>query len=457
MGELAAYILPAFGAVAGLVWIYIILVAWSPAARKRGGRWYLECIVLLGVPVMTTLTAMDANASLARPAALAAQAVTALVVALSIGSLARSLSDPRKGVGWLVFAIAFFYGALLLSAAFGVVPSLPPSYLTTPLVVLAFLCHGGYTYHWLLKTALVSLRITMVLSFVAMAVLPGLAFNTEESRTFFGIERLAGIAGHPNGLAALAALGLLLEIRSGSRRVWSLLFVAALLFAQSSTGYFVVIAGVLIMVLYSRPVLRWVLAAVILLFLAYLAVIPGGPDSFAAALGLGDRTTFNGRGRVWAAAMRGFDLSPIFGYGPELLGDHFRYVYIPGADFATHAHNQFVQTLASTGVIGIASLAVLLLTMLMFALGTMRRTGGVGLALLAFILLRSATETPLKPGSVGFGTMIVVLIVALLASAWNEREHDNPVDKMDATPDQGTLLHSPQVWNSLSGGQAGRW
>lgn len=447
MGELATYILPALGAVAAGVWLYIILVAWSPAARKRGGRWYLEAIFLLAGPVAMLLTALEVTQpSLERPAAMAGQALTALVTALSAGALAAAMGNARKGGGRFVFAVVFFYGALLLSGLFGKVMSFPPVYFITPLIVLAFLCHGGYTYQWLLRTALVSLRVAILLSFAAIWFFPETAFNTEETRTFFGIERLAGIAGHPNGLAALAALGLFLELRSGSRKIWALPFIAAIVLAQSSTGYFVALAGVLIMVLYRRPVLRWLAGAGMLTLFGFLTFMPSGAGALAKMLGLDDPSTFNGRGRIWAAAMQGFDLSPFWGYGPELLGERFRSSYLPGADFATHAHNQFVQTIASTGLVGALSLAVLLLTVLVAASRTMERTGGLGLALIAYLLLRSATETPLKPSGVGFGTLTIALVVSLLAVAWSERAKDKPLSE-PVKPAQRPIVHSPQVWS----------
>lgn len=448
MGNILELVVPGIGLLAVIVWGYVLLRAWIPAARQRGGFWYLEAVVILAIPVMTLLTALDREPSLTKPAAMGAQAVSALVVVLSAWALLRAVAVPRKDVGWLMFAVVFFYIALLLSAAFGVIPSLPPSYLITPLVVLAFLCHGDYTYHWLLKTALVALRVTMVLSFAAIWFMPETAFNTEESRTFFGLNRLAGIAGHPNGLAALAAIGLLLEVRSRSRKIWMLLFVAAILVAQSSTGYFVVLSGLLIMGLYTRPILRWVVGVGLASLFACLSFFPATAGAVAAALGLDDSTTFNGRGRIWAAALKGFDRNPVFGYGPELLGERYRQAYLPGFDAATHAHNQFIQTLASTGVIGGLSLALLVVTVTILAFRARHRMGGLGLALVAFIALRSATETPLKPGGVGFGTATIVIVVSLIGAAWSERADATPDEAADAATAPLPVVPSPRMWGN---------
>lgn len=439
MGDIANYILPSMAALGALLWLIIIVRAWAPAARARDGYWYLEALFLTAGPLALLLTALEVNG--VAFAWQAGQAVTATVVGLSLLALVHANKTPRQGIGWFVLAICAYYGSLYLSAAFGVIPSLPISYTVTPLIVLAVLCHGGYTFDWLVKTALVALRIAVIASFAAIAVLPEMAFNLEETRTLFGINRLAGIAGHPNGLAAIAAIGLLLEVGSRSRWFWKLLFVAALLLAQSSTGYVIAAVGLAIIIWTSRKTVRSVLIlGGIAVGVASLFFTVEIQAFLAEALG-GDALTFNGRERIWDAAMYGYRLSPVVGYGPELLNGDYRNMFFPGFDAASHAHNQFIQTIASAGVIGGVALTLLLMVMLFAAFRTSKATGGLTLALVAFLLLRCISETPLKPGGAGFGSLTIALIVSLLAVAWTERQKKLLSEPL--RPTQRPLIHTP--------------
>lgn len=440
MGDIAKYILPGLAAAAALVWLIIIVKTWAPAARTRGGYWYLEALFLTAGPAAMLTTALEnSETGLAPVAARAGQGITLAVVSLALLALVRAHKTPRRGTGWFVLAVCAYYGSLYLSAAFGVIPSLPTSYTVTPLIVLAVLCHGGYTFDWLVKTGLVALRIAVVASFAVILVLPEMAFNLEESRTLFGINRLAGIAGHPNGLAALAAVGLLLELRSGSRLYWKLLFVGALLLAQSSTGYVIAAVGLAIIVWTSMQTVRTMLIMTgVGLGIASLFFLAEAQAFLAVALG-GDALTFNGRERIWDAAMYGFTQNPVFGYGPELLNANYRYMFFPGFDAASHAHNQFIQTVASSGIVGVAALTLLLMTLLVAAFRTAVATRGLTLALVAFLLLRCISETPLKPGGASFSSFTIALIVSLLALAWTERE--GPL-REPSKPAQLPFIHS---------------
>ncbi|MDQ0100430.1 O-antigen ligase [Paenarthrobacter nicotinovorans] len=418
MGDIAKYFLPTLAVVAATIWGFILIRAWMPAAKARGGLFHLEALLIIAGPavILANFLALrkDAVGSLSSTAGIG---LAAMGAGLSLMAFMLALRSPRRKVGWIVFAVSAYYAALILSCFVGVEFAFPPVYWITPMAVLAFVIQSGYTTQWLLRTALLCVRVVVLLSFAAIFIQPELSFNTEEARTFFGISRLAGIVGHPNGLAAVAAVGLLLEIRAGRRLMWKLLFVAALLLAQSSTGYAVAVGGIAILLLHKRPAFRWLLWAGAISFGVGMMLFPNQTGSVVATVIPENAATFTGRTRVWAAAMQGFYQNPVFGYGPELLGEQFRAYYIPGANFATHAHNQFIQTLAGQGVVGAVSLGLLIIVLLAYAFKTRNTTDGLGLALVAFVLLRCASETPLKPSGIALGTFIIVLVVGLLASA----------------------------------------
>jgi O-antigen ligase len=421
--------------LAAIIWGVIIVRAWAPAAKRRGGHWALEAILIICGPIMTATVAMyppDTASDSIFPTINRAAAL--VVVALAVLVLGASFKKPRQHAGWLLFAVVTFYAALGLSTFAGVVPAFPEAYLTTPIVILAFLVYGGYTSAWLLRTAQVVLRIILLLSFAAIFLMPDIAFNLEESRTVFGINRLQGIVAHPNGFAALAVLGFLLELHGRSRLVWKVLFLGAVVVAQSSTGVIALIIALLVMTnAFSKFVRVFLyLGGVVVL----LAALFGFGEWLVATFVPEQAATLTGRTAIWAAALYGFQLSPIFGYGPTLLSADYRGLYLQNFEAAGQAHNQWVQTLGGEGMVGAASLVILALVLIMAAAHTKHSTSGLSVALVAFLVIRCVTETPLRPSGPGAGVLTLIVIFGLLATSLSELgPKEPPQPKQAPRPD----------------------
>lgn len=406
------------GVAAFAVWAYIAVRAWAPAAKKRGGHWYLEAILLIAGPLcLTTETLYAAGFEFMEPINRLARYIA---LALSVIAIALGARNPRKNAKGLLIAVTLFYLALIISGLAAVELSLPEVYIFTPLVVLAFLIPGDYTYEWLRKAARFSLRTIILLSGLSILVAPDIAFLPEVAPGFLNLPQFQGTTGHPNTLAVIAVLGLLLELHSKSKWLWRLFFLACVVLAQSSTGYVTAIVGVLLLNTSGSKALRALLttAAIGLMVTAILA--PDAISKFFAAILPQDAETFTGRTDIWAAAMYGFQSSPITGYGPDLLGEDFRALYLPGFSAAAQAHNQFVQSLAGAGIIGAATLALLILVLVVYSARRRMVSGGLSFALLSLIVLRGVTETPLRPTGINFGTMVLIITLGLIAVAASE-------------------------------------
>ncbi len=416
MGTVISLIFPGLSALAGLVWAIIIIRAWAPAAERRGGHWALEAILYICGPATTIFVALyPVDGSMTGPLPGLNRAATLAALALAVIAMIDSPRHPRRHTGGVAVGVLIFYLAFWLSAIGGVVPAFPEAYWTTPLIVLAFLFHGGYSKEWLLRTVRIALRIILVLSVGVMFLLPDMAFNLEESRTLFGLHRLQGIVTHPNGFAALAALGFLLELHARSRFYWKVLFIVGFVLAQSTTAYIAVIVGLLVMRSALSKTLR------VLLYMGGMAVgfgvIFGAGPWLVSTFVPESAGTFTGRTAIWAAALRGFQMNPAFGYGPTLLDEEFRNHYLPNFEAAAQAHNQMIQTLGGEGLVGLTALAILMLVLLVAAVRSYSATGGLSVALLVFLAVRFVTETPLRPSGVGTGTLVLVVIFGLLAAS----------------------------------------
>lgn len=384
---------------------------WARAARARGGTWYLE-MLLYTCGILNPLTgAFGVGGS----------AALALGTGLALFALFASLGNVRPGVATLASVIAFFYGSLIVSAYFGAVPvelfGIPQRLWSTPLIVLAFVLHGGYTAQWLQRQIVVILRLLVVISLVTAVALPDVGINLEESRTVFGFNRLQGVLGHPNTMAAVAALLLIAELAFTGWSLWLVPAVLGLTLAQSNTTW----VGVLVALPFLASRLGrtvGVVAYVGALGALVIGIVAARP-AWLTATSFFPRNweTLNGRTDIWAAAIRGgYRGHELLGYGPTLLDDTFRSTYLPSFDAAAQAHNQFVQNLAGEGIVGLVALITFIAVLVGTPFARGASHGGFTLAATALLIVRMMTETPIRPTGANVGTFIVIATVALIAT-----------------------------------------
>lgn len=410
-------------AITAALWAFLIVREWAPRAERRGGLWFLEAM-LYALPVSIIASTLSAT-TLDSTAELVSRATLIAVAGCAAFGTAAALHRPRRGAALLIAAAVAYVLAVGASAAFGAVPSLPWGYLLTPLLLAPFLLHDRFSSDWLLATASRVMRVIAVASLAAPSIVET-AFWLEDGRTLFGIPRLAGVLQHPNGLAAVMAVSLTVEFARRSRWWWKAPIVVALILAQSTTGYAAAAFGVLILMATRYRLALWLswLATAGMVGLAILS--PTTLDRWASADGV---DTLSGRTRVWAAALEGFHMNPVFGYGPSLFDEQYRADHIGGAEFATHAHNQAVQTLAENGIIGLTGLILLMGALVLYAIRVRAMASGVTLALLGILLTRFITETPMKPTGYGVSWFALALVVGLATAQMRELPHPAPASK----------------------------
>lgn len=203
----------------------------------------------------------------------------------------------------------------------------------------------------------------------------GLFPEPAQDRRFFGLIQLRGVMPHPNTMGIFAGLGLVLSLRQvltdlldGVRRTGPtlalLLGVAlpstvVLVWSQSRTSAIAALAGLVVALLpLQRPSWHWV-PPVVAMFAGLMITIP---VIIAETVGY----DFNGRGIPWALAQSEFESSPFIGRGPEFLSDEYRanleLLWQPET-----AHNMLMQAIGEAGLIGLLSLAAVVLVMCLIA------------------------------------------------------------------------------------------
>jgi O-antigen ligase len=256
------------------------------------------------------------------------------------------------------------------------------------------------------------------------------------------VPRLAGLAPHAVSLGMLAQLGLLCLLARPLRRVglnrlaWAM-GLLALFLAQSKTAWisFALCSACILVVRQGARFMRRVGDPVrpefgIVTLLAFMAAVVG----IAALLMFGEidarlssffdsaqgaqLASMTGRDQIWAIAHDEWQRNPLFGYGPTLWDASFREAI--GMPNATHAHNQFMDTLSRSGAVGAAALVLYALVLLVLSIRYARASGGLSLALFVALALRAVSEVPLLLFGYGPELITHVLLLMTLAAAVRE-------------------------------------
>jgi hypothetical protein len=82
---------------------------------------------------------------------------------------------------------------------------------------------------------------------------------------------------------------------------------------------------------------------------------------------------------------------------------------------ATHAHNQLMDTLSRSGLVGATALTLYLGVLCVLSLRCARASQGLSLALLLALLLRAGSEVPLL--LIGYGPDLIIHLLLLITLA----------------------------------------
>ena len=360
------------------------------------------------------------------------RALTSLlaVVEVGIAFLVISLAlpvvrTPPRGRGTAVAAVALG-GALLLSGW------LHESRLTVgvtamPLTVLAMALYPLPDLAWFEARLARCLRFVVWGSLAAALVVP--AWAAQQGYTTGVVQglhtRLAGLTPHPNALGPIAAVLVVLEWRRRPARIPLLVALAALVWSQSKTAW-AALAIVAVIALYRwlrrRSTRRTLLPVVVLagvvgvsIYLA-LGLLAPGHDTIKRDNGA---ETFTGRTSIWEVTLEVWQTDRLVGYGPDLWGDAMDRRYRDRVGFAPgHAHNQLIQTLGESGLLGAAALVSFLLGLGLLARHADRVAHGAAGSLFLVLVVDCFSEVPLQsiPFSTNFLLTMAVFAYALVGA-----------------------------------------
>ena len=224
-----------------------------------------------------------------------------------------------------------------------------------------------------------------------------------------GDLRLAGVAPHANALGLIAAIAIVAVLASPRRRLWWLNSCAALLvlWGSDSRGAMAAAAGGLAVLWASQGTHARLRVSALALGL--------GSSSLFLITGLLAENTEHLNGRTviaWPIAVDRWLESPIVGSGMTAFDLEFRTA--AGASWVGQAHNQLLNSLAQTGLIGAAALVILLIVSLSVALKARRATNGLSMALLTVMFLAMLLESPISMTGTTLNVLPVLFLLAYL-------------------------------------------
>ncbi|GGR29227.1 hypothetical protein GCM10008957_45280 [Deinococcus ruber] len=195
--------------------------------------------------------------------------------------------------------------------------------------------------------------------------------------------------------------------------IFSLVFaLTVLLWSQSKTSWLALLIGISVLLLYriSNIKNRAARYASLLTILTVLILSVSAIRFSADDIKIDE--TFTGRSVVWEQSLQEYKKNNLGGYGPELWSEN--YANDQGLPWATQAHNQWYQTLGSSGNIGMIGLLVYTLTLTFMAVSCAKNTRGLSLAVVSIMLSRSFTESSFQISSLDISNVAFQVSACLI-------------------------------------------
>lgn len=325
------------------------------------------------------------------------------------------------GKGLLLTFILYWVGASALNAIFGSVPSFDYKTLYAPLIVSAYYLGQQMSPERFILSAKTSGLFAIGVGLLAAIAAPQIALQTHYTGTWIpGVTfRLWGLDSHANTLGPLTVMILIMELCSPYKRKllhWGALLIAfvALLLTQSKTSW-MSFAGALGFVCMVRIATAWredlsttrlrlntaitaVFMVVVLIGLLGLFIsvdIEKHLHRFLLTDEGARMLSMTGRDSIWRVTLVEWRNNVLFGYGPKIWGPEFSIKYhLLG--IASNAHNQLVDLLGSSGLIGLSCFLGYVLTLASCAWKVRLTAGLLPMALLVALLIRSVSEVPFR-------------------------------------------------------------
>lgn len=400
--------------------------------------------LLSGRDLTTTDLSFIESAELARPQLLVyVQPLASLLILVLAGErlmtywLKRGNSTPLLPGLTLAF-IVFWAGTVGFPAFLGAHPFVSHDYIYPLLIGVAATLSTKEESDRAFRASRNALLLFMLAGLLLIPFHPTWVLDRAYTQGLLpNVPRFAGLAAHAVLLGLLAQLTLLCLFAQPYKHVWLNRFawataLAVLFLAQSKSSWvsFVVCAICIVVVRGSssfsrriadplRPevgvlsVMMFITALLAMVLLLMFGDMGHKLSGFLESSDGAQLTSLTGRDQIWAIALDEWHRNPLFGYGPTLWDTSFRLSI--GMPNATHAHNQFMDTLSRSGTVGAAALLIYAVVLMVLSIRYAKASGGLTLALFIALVIRSLSEVPLY--LLGYGAEFITHVLLLMSLA----------------------------------------
>lgn len=366
--------------------------------------------------------------------------LTYLVLAFSLVVIVKNFHnkqiEKRYGSG-LFIAYLIFLVPSFISVVAGTRPFFSHFMTYAPLIfTLAYLAHPSDDWKWYIRQFKLVLLVYVFLSGLlgvfaptwstgtALILIPGFDF------------RLHGIFSHSNSLGMAALVYLVLDMADGAdrtlyRKLGWFVSVAVLVSTQSKTSWAGAVLAYGIFFVYKISAMRTsrsgysaipAIAGGLVVLMGFAGAVMVGDGVAVWFKGLDTQTyssltSLTGRTNIWEITLNSWRDNPVFGYGPGLWDVEYRLKYAPQYLYIVgQAHNQFFDTLGSSGLLGVIGLFIYVGTLLNFGVRFFTVTRGASLSLVIVLIARSVSEAPFKNQALDLMFFIHFVIFVLFLS-----------------------------------------
>lgn len=241
--------------------------------------------------------------------------------------------------------------------------------------------------------------------------------------------RYNGLVGHANLLAPIAIVYMILDIHTPFKNKYFryaliLLSLVSLIMCQSKTSLVAFVISCISIFLFryyfrSKGYSRASLSAFYVLGLSLTVfTILNNQDVLLDSV-IGDNSgisTLTGRTVLWDYASDVSKNNYYFGYGTSFLDANYD-GNLGYFDWAPHAHNQFVDSLARFGFWNLLGLISIYLSLFFVSIINSFKDNGIGISLFILLAIRSISEVPfflLYPNDIMIVTIGTVMYISLL-------------------------------------------
>lgn len=373
---------------------------------------------------------------------------TVLMITASLERIVNFITVNKHPFGrhplLMVSFITFWLGSVGFNAFFSAHPSFSHEYVYSLVIGIGLLTLSRDEINLLLISLRNAFFLFLIASFLLVFINPLMVMQTTYIQGYIpGLPRMAGLAPHAVtfGVLILIFLTLAIKVPFKSNKLQKLAYflaILALVLAQSKTVWVTMFQVFSVLAFFklktnlkgtpllkSQSILVLIVTSIFLLCSLVIIAIAGGVihkvtlflDSKEGAQLL----TLTGRDIIWDFALSEWAKYPWFGYGPSFLNfDHRASI---GLLNATHAHNQFVDLLARSGLISLITSIFYLLVILILIFNL--KDDYRDLAIVAFLIVinRCVSEVPLS--LYGYGHEFLIQIFMLAPLLLQEKQKNN--------------------------------